>query len=136
MARRSGRKARQSLALHSQAQCPAQSRADSTQIRTPGESALMPRTARVRLGRIWPPAAEAFPRIIDGNQSPAATPRPVTPSRRPASGYIDRQRHAEWLGGTGRTLAEPPFGSAWLTFSMIAKVSQNSGSVLWPGPQP
>jgi hypothetical protein len=31
---------------------------------------------------------------------------------------------------------EPPFGSAWLTFSMIAKVSQNSGSVLWPGPQP
>ena len=28
---------------------------------------------------------------------------------------------------------EPPFGSAWLTFSMIAKVSQNSGSVLWPG---
>src|SRR5450755_748618 len=72
------------------------------------------------------------PRVIDGNQSPAATPRPVTPSRRPASGYIDRQRHAEWLGGTGRTLAEPPFGSAWLTFSMIAKVSQNSGSVLWP----
>ena len=35
------------------------------------------------------------PRIIDGNQSPAATPRPVTSSRRPASGYIDRQRHAE-----------------------------------------
>jgi hypothetical protein len=69
------------------------------------------RRQRVRSGRIWPPAAEAFPRIIDGNQSPAATPRPVTPSRRPASGYVDRQRHAEWLGGTGRTLAEPPFGA-------------------------
>ena len=70
----------------------------------------MPHTARVRSGRTWPPAAEAFPRIIDGHQGLAATsgPVPPRPSRRPASAtsidsitLSDRRR-------SGRTLAEPP----------------------------
>jgi len=39
----------------------------------------------------------------------------AAPSRWPACGYIDRQRHAEWGRRSGRTLAEPPICIAsWL----------------------
>ncbi len=43
--------------------------------------------------------------------SESGTPRRVggehRPSRRRASGHVDRQHHAEWRGTSGRTLAEP-----------------------------
>jgi broad-specificity NMP kinase len=38
-------------------------------------------TVCVRSGRIWPPAAGTFARIIDGHLGPAVTARPVTPRR-------------------------------------------------------
>jgi len=50
-----------------------------------------PQIAPGRPGRIWPPAAGTFARIIDGHPSPAAT---SPPSRQWVPGYIDR-RHAE-----------------------------------------
>jgi len=50
----------------------------------------MPHTARIRSGRIWPPVAGTFARIIDGQLDSAVTARQ---SRRAESAAdIDRQK--------------------------------------------
>ena len=57
---------------------------------------LMPHTARVGSGRILPPAAGTFARVVGRHLGPAVTSgiRNVTRSRRRASGHINRQHHA------------------------------------------
>jgi hypothetical protein len=54
---------------------------------------VLPHTACVRSGRIWPPPAGTFARIIDGHldrRSPPGQPR-----RAESAADIDRRHHAE-----------------------------------------
>jgi hypothetical protein len=71
-------------------------------------------------------------------------PSHAAPSRRRASGHVDRQHHAEWRGTSGRTLAEPPIWRQARAAGIAASAPPNSYSVApwrvdararghWPG---